>query len=220
MTMDELPGGFWRAVAEGFIQSQLNKPFLGRPYVKLGQCFGIWSYLFEVGGILGAKHAAKIDAFVSAFLGQSGPSGAAKQFLGDVASRMVQEHSLASMKFHDYVGADIASRMNYRGDGWHTLLMERGTQKTPQEVAITNSWEYASTGAALGTTHPDVLRAMFERTHAPVPEQEWQRAYAAGLDIGPEQTRTTYKEAEDTENNNFMDYCQKFRPDLYSLLRN
>jgi len=45
--MDEIPGGFWRAVAEGFIQSQLNKPFLGRPYLKLGQCLGIWSYLFE-----------------------------------------------------------------------------------------------------------------------------------------------------------------------------
>jgi len=219
MTTNEIPGGFWRAVAEGFIQSQLNKPFFGRPYVKLGQCLGIWSYLFEVGGILGTKHAAKMDAFVSAFLGQSGPSGAAKQFLGDVASRMVQEHSLASMKFHAYVGADIAGRMNYRGDGWHTFLMERGTQKIPQEVALTNSWEYASAGAALGTTHPDVLRAMFERTHAPVPDQEWQRAYAAGLDIGPEQPRTTYKQAEDAEDKTFMDFCQKFRPDLYPLLR-
>src|SRR5437016_10676464 len=48
------------------------------------QCLGIWSYLFEVGGILGAKHAAKTDAFVSAFLGQSGPSGAAKSFLVEV----------------------------------------------------------------------------------------------------------------------------------------
>jgi hypothetical protein len=219
MTMDEIPGGFWRAVAEGFIQSQLNKPFFGSPYVKLGQCLGIWSYLFEVGGILGAKHAAKMDAFVSAFLGQSGPSGAAKQFLGEVVGRMVQEHSLASMKFHAYVGADIAGRMNYKVDGWHTLLTERGTQKIPPEVALTNSWEYASGGAALGTTHPDVLRAMFELTYAPVPEGRWQQAYAAGLDIGPEQPRTSYKEAEDTENKKFMDYCQKFRPDRYSLLR-
>jgi len=95
MVMDEIPGGFWRAVAEGFIQSQLNKPFLGRPYLKLGQCLGIWSYLFEVGGVLGAKHAAKTDAFVSAFLGQSGPSGAAKCFLVEVASQMPQAHSLA-----------------------------------------------------------------------------------------------------------------------------
>jgi hypothetical protein len=131
----------------------------------------------------------------------------------------MQEHSLTSMKFHDYVGTDFANRMNYRGDGWHTLLTERGIQKTPQEDALTNSWEYASAGAALGTTHPDVLQAMFERTYAPVPEGRWQQAYAAGLDIGPEQPRTSYKEAEATENKYFIDYCQKFRPDLYSLLR-
>ena len=219
MAMDEMPGGFWRAVAEGFIRSQLHKPFLGRPYLKLGQCLGIWSYLFEVGGILGAKHAAKTDAFVSAFLGQSGPSGAVKSFLVDVASRMPQAHSLNSMKLFDYIGADVAGRMGYKGDGWHTLLTERGTQKIPHEVALTNSWEYASAGAALGTIHPDVLRAMFDRTYTPVPEGRWQQAYAAGLDIGPEQTRTSYREAENSENKIFMDYCQKFRPDLYSLFR-
>lgn len=219
MKTDEIPGGFWRVVAKGFIDVQWTKPFFGRPYLKLGQCLGVWSYLLEVGGILGAKHTAKTDAFVSAFLGQSGPSGAAKHFLGEVASRMVQEHSLASMKLFEYVGADIAGRMNYRVDGWHTLLTERGTQKIPTEVALTNSWEYASAGAALGITHPDVLRAMFERTYATVPEERWQQAYAAGLDIGPEQPRTSYREAEDTENKNFMDYCQKFRPDLCSVLR-
>jgi hypothetical protein len=218
MKMDEMPGGFWRVVAKGFIDAQLNKRFFGSPYLKLGQCLGVWSYLLEVGGILGSKHAAKTDAFVSAFLGQSGPSGAAKVFLGDVASRMVREHSLASIKLFDYVGADIAGRMNYKVDGWHTLLTERGSQKVSPEVALTNSWEYASAGAALGTTHPDVLRAMFERTYALVPEGRWQQAYAAGLEIGQTQPRTSYLEAENAENERFMNYCQKDRPDLYSLL--
>ena len=217
--MNEIPSGYWRAVAEGFIQSQLNKSFFGRPYVKFGQCLGIWSYLFEVGGILGAKHATKTDAFASAFLGQSGPSGAAKQVLSEVASRMVQEHLLTSMKSFDYVGANIAGRTNYKVGGWHALLMERGTQKIPLEVALINSWEYASSGAALGTNHPDVLRTMFEETYAPIPEGQWQQAYTAGLDIGTKQPRTSFGEAQDTENKNFMDYCQKFRPDLYSLLR-
>jgi hypothetical protein len=222
MTMDKIPGGYWRAVAEGFIQSQLNKPFFGRPYVKLGQCLGIWSYLFEVGGILGAKHAAKTDAFVTAFLGMSGAPGVAKGVLVERASEMLQGHSLTSMTFWDYIGAEEvrrAHRVGYKVDGWHTLIKEQGAQKIPPDSVLTNSWEYASAGAALGTTHLDVLRAMFERTYATVPEQEWQRAYAAGLDIGPEQPRTTYKEAENTENKNFIDYCQKFRPDLYPLLR-
>ena len=80
---------------EGFIQAQLNKPFFGRPYLKLGQCFGLWGYMLELGGILGAKHAAKTDAFVSAFLGMSGAPGLAKGVLVEQASGMAQGHSLA-----------------------------------------------------------------------------------------------------------------------------
>jgi hypothetical protein len=210
--MDEIPGGFWRAVSEGFIHGQLNKPFFGRPYLKFGQCLaGLWPYLFELGGILAAKHAAKPDAFVPAFLG--------RRILVEQANEMLERRALGSMRFWDYVGADVSDRLGYKADGWSGLIMERGTQKIPPKVALTDGWEYASAGAALGATHPDVLRAMFERTHARVPEEEWQRAYAAGLDIGPEQPRTNYGEAEDTENKNLMEYCREFRPDLYSLLK-
>ena len=168
--MDEIPGGFWRAVAEGFIHGQLNKPFFGRPYLKLGQCLaGLWPYLLELGGILGAKHAAKPDAFVSAFLGMSGEAGVARRVLVEQANRMLGRHSLGSMTFWDYVGADVTDRLGYKADGWSDLIMERGTEKIPPKVALTNGWEYASAGAALGATHPDVLRAMFERTYVRVP---------------------------------------------------
>src|SRR5260221_3215935 len=178
--MDDIPGGFWRAVAEGFIQAQLNKPLFGRPYLRLGQCFGLWSYMFELGGILGAKHGAKTDAFVSAFLGMSGASGVAKGVLVETANKTLQGHSLTSMKFWDYVGADVAGRISYKGNGWHTLLSERSTQKIPPNGALTNSWEYASAGAALGTIHPDILRAMFERTYSQVPEEKRAFMLAAG----------------------------------------
>jgi len=214
--MDEIPGGFWRAVAEGFIQGQLNKPFFGRPYLKFAQCLaGLWPYLFELGGILGAKHAAKPDAFVPAFLGMSGEAGVARRILVEQANKMLERQALGSMRFWDYV----TDRLGHKADGWSDLIMERGTQKIPPKVALTNGWEYASAGAALGATHPDVLRAMFERTYVRVPEEKWQRWYAAGLDIGPEQPRTDYKEAEETENKNFMEYCREFRPELYSVLK-
>src|SRR5260370_33240189 len=99
----------------------------------------------------------------------------------------------------------------FEGGDWSSLIRERGTQKVPRKIALANALDYASGGAALGATRPDVLRAMFERTYAPVPKEQWQQAYAAGLDIGPEQPRTTYAEAEDTENKNFMEYCREFR---------
>jgi hypothetical protein len=221
MAMDQIPGGFWRAVAEDFISAQLIKPFLGRPYLKYGQCLaGLWPYLFELGGILGTKHAAKPDAFVSAFLGMSGEAGIARRVLVKQANRMLEQHSLGSMKFWDYVGADCANRIGYKGDGWHSLVMERGTQKIPLKIALTNGWEYASDGAALGATHPDVLRAMFERKYADVSKERWQQWYAAGLDIGPEPpARESYEQAQEAENKNFMEYCQQFRPDLYAVLK-
>jgi hypothetical protein len=87
--MDEIPGGFWRAVAEGFIQGHLNKPLFGRPYLKFGQCFGLLGYMMKLGGILGAKHGAKPDAFVPAFLGMSGEAGAAKRFLVGAADNVL-----------------------------------------------------------------------------------------------------------------------------------
>jgi hypothetical protein len=218
--MDEIPGGFWQPVAEGFIQRQIKKPFFGRAYLKFGQCFGLWGYMFELGGILGAKHAANPDAFVSAFLGMSGEAGVAKRVLVAQANRMLERHSPGSMTYWDFVYADFAARTGYKGDGWHSLVMERGPQKIPPKIALTNSWEYASAGAALGSIHPDVLRAMFERMHAAASSKEqWQQFYAAGLDITPEPPSANYGEAEETENKNFMEYCQQFCPDLYAVLK-
>ena len=68
-------------MAEHFISAQLIKPFFGRPHLRLGQCFGLWPSLFELGGLLGEKHRAKLDAFVPAFLGMSGEAGAANDSL-------------------------------------------------------------------------------------------------------------------------------------------
>jgi hypothetical protein len=51
----EIPGGFWRAVADGFIQGQPNT-FFRRPNLKFGQCLaGLWPYLFALS--VSAAHA-------------------------------------------------------------------------------------------------------------------------------------------------------------------
>jgi hypothetical protein len=216
--MNEIPGGFWRVVAEGFVQGQLNKPFFGHPYIKLGQCVGLWSYMFELGGILGAKHAMKRDAFVSGFLGMSSEAGAAERVLIETANNLLERHSLDSMKFWDYVGADLAGRLGYKGV-LGGLMMERGNEKVPPKMALIDAWEYASGGVALGTARPDMLRAMFERTYAQVGKEKWEKAYAGGLDIGPEQPRTNYQEAEEADNKKFVEFCRTFRSDLYSVLK-
>jgi len=165
---EQIAGGYWRAVAENFIRAQLIKSFLGRRHLKLGQCLALWGYLFELGGMLVSKHRAKLDVFVSAFLGMTGEAGAAERFLVAVANKILDQHSLNSMNQWDYVAADLGDRCSYyKSDNWNRLLMERGADKIPPHVAAKNAWFYARDAAALGAITPDVLRAMFERTHRP-----------------------------------------------------
>lgn len=217
--MDQIPGGFWRAVAEDFIQGRIKKPFFGRAYLAFGECFSLWTYMMEMAGMLAAQYGVKPDAFVCALMGMCGAPGVAKGVLVAQAEKIVKQHSLGSMTFWDYVAADIAERTGRKDNDWHNLIKQMGAQKTQPKVALTNSWEYASAGAALGATHPDVVRGMFERTHKPYSQKEWRTAYVAGLDIGPEPPSTSYAKAEASEKKNFMEYCQQFCPDLYAVLK-
>ena len=218
---EQIAGGYWRAVAEEFIRSQLIKPFFGSRHLKLGQCFALWAYLFELGGMLAAKHRAKLDVFVSAFLGMIGEAGAAERFLVAVGNKILDQYSLNSMNQWDFVAADLGDRVSYyKRDDWGSLLMERGTDKMPPDVAAKNAWFYAEAGAALGAVSPDVMRAMFERTHVPVPQERWQQMYDSGLDIGPEPLASrSYEEDKKKENNTFMEWCRQFYPDDYSVLK-
>lgn len=87
------------------VQQEVNKPFFGKPYLKYGQCHAIWSYFFQLGGILGGRHSGNLDAFGPAFLGAKGPPGAVKQVFTEVAKRLVADSVKDSMKFQDYVSA-------------------------------------------------------------------------------------------------------------------
>src|SRR5215468_1197710 len=95
--MDQIPPGFWRPVAEGFIQGRIKKPLLGRAYLVFGECFSLWAYMMEMAGILAAKYTAKPDALVSALMGMSGAPGVAKGVLVAQGEKMVKQHSLGSM---------------------------------------------------------------------------------------------------------------------------
>jgi hypothetical protein len=127
---ENLAGGYWADVAELFIRAQLIKPFFGRPYLRLGQCFALWGSHFELGGMLAAKHRDKLDTFVDVFLGMGGKAsapGAAERFVVAVAKRMLDERPLNSMNQWDYVAAHLGDRVSeYKRENWNQLLMERG----------------------------------------------------------------------------------------------
>jgi len=171
--------------------------------------------------MLVATHRAKLDAFVSAFLGMIGEAGAAERFVVAVGNKILDQYSLNSMNQWDFVAADLGDRVSYyKRDDWGSLVMERGSDKIPPDVAAKNAWFYARDGAALGAVAPDVVRGMFERTHVPVSKESWQQKYASGLDIGPEPPALrSYEQAKEEENKFFMEFCREFYPDLYPVLK-
>jgi hypothetical protein len=209
--------GYARILARTRVEQQQNKSFLGKPYLKYGQCYALWGYFFQLGGILGAKYSAKLDAFGPAFLGARGEPGAVKQFFTEVAKRLVT-HSLSdSMTFYDYVSAEFISRIGYTGDA-KIFFFKHGMEKIDPKTAAELAWQYSEQGAALGAIYPHIVRKMFEQTHAVVPKDDWEQARAAGLDIPPEQDVMSYEETEKGEDEVFMAYCQECCPNLHSIL--
>jgi len=209
--------GYARVLARIRVAQEANKPMLGKPYMKFGQCCHVWSYFFQLGGILGAKHSANLDAFGTAFLGAHGPSGAVKTYFTKAVKSFISNTLTDSMRFFDYVGTEFIGRVEYSGD-YLTYFMEHGMDKIPPDTAEELAWQYSDQGAALGAIHPHIIKEMFDRTHAEVSKEEWEAMRSAGLDIPPEQDIMTYEEIEEGENEAFMEYCQQFCPELYTIL--
>jgi len=221
---------------------QQNKRFFYKPYLKYGQCLPLWSYFFQLGGILADRHSLNLDAFGTAFLGLNGKPGAVNNFFTDVANDIMRNYEVGGMAFADYVGTEFIRRLSLSDDvssGMRAAVeqtqqfiehidqsepllrffLEHGMEKLPTESAAELAWQYSESGAALGAIHPEVIREMFERTHVSVSKEKWKLAYNAGLDIGQEQEMMSYQKVEETENEMFMGYCQKCCPSVYSILK-
>jgi hypothetical protein len=209
--------GFARVLARKRVSQQLNKRFLGKPYVKYGQCLVLCGYSFQLGGILGAKHRANLDAFAHAFLGATGEPGVVKHSFTEAATNLVSNSLSESMTFGDYVSEDLSLRLGNKGDQ-ASFFIKHAMDKLLPEQAEELTWQYALDGAILGSIYPTKLREMFECQHSVVPKEEWDLARAAGLDISVEQDVMSYEEIEEGENEVFMGYCQECCPELHAVL--
>jgi tetratricopeptide (TPR) repeat protein len=209
--------GYALVIARTRVSQECNKPLIGKPYLKYAQCFALWSYFFQLGGILAAKYSANLDAFGQAFLGAQGPPGAVKKFFGDVAERLMTSFPIESMTLADYVNSEFTERVHFSGDAT-AFLLEHRMKKIESQTAVELAWQYSQQGAALGATQPQILRKMFERTYTVVPTEEWQLARAAGLNIPPKQEVVSYGDIEEAEDAVFMAYCQECCPSLYQAL--
>ena len=122
-----------------------------------------------------------------------------------------------SITFEDYVEAEFVGRANFRGEPTDFFL-RHGMEKVKPGTAAEIAWQYAEQGAALGAICPEIVRKMFEWTHAAVPKGDWELARSAGLNIPREQDPMSYDETEKGEDEVFSAYCQECFPDLLPLL--
>lgn len=208
--------GYARILARARVQQEANKPFFGKPYLKYGQCHGLWSYFFQLGAILAGRHASHLDAFGPAFLGAHGPPGAVEHFFTEVGKRLMGDIA-GTMRFQDYVTLEFTRRVKYAGDA-RMYFVQHGMETLPASTAEELAWQYSESGAALGAIYPQVVRQMFTQTHAPVPKEKWQEMRAAGLNLPGEQALMSFEETELGENQAFMLYCRECCPELYMVL--
>jgi len=209
--------GYARLLAQARIRQKSKRSFLGKPYLKYGQCIALWSYFFQLGSILGAKHASNLDAFGTAFLGLHGEHGAIKSFFLEHATNLKDSGHWEKNTFLEYVCTDQLARLDYTGDPMR-FLSERAMIKIKADNVILATYQYSEQGAALGAIHPHIMRQMFERTHSLHSKDNWEKAHKAGLDISPVEEITGYEEVEADENSLFMEYCKECCPNLHAIL--
>jgi hypothetical protein len=191
------------------------KPFLGKPYLKYGQCFAMAGYFFELGSILAAHYRDNLDAFVPAFLGLRGEPGAVGEFCSEAMSNEVPLLRGATT-ITDYVFAEQMARFDFEGEPGG-FFMHYGAMKIPLESAKEMAWQFAEHGVIVGAVESDLARDLFERSNAP--SESWERARAAGVDIPRVQDIIPYAEALKGENEAFLEYCRECVPDLHPALR-
>ena len=153
------PAGYHVVFARVRVQQVAIKPFLRKPFVRTGQLVMLGAYLFQVGGILGARHARNADAFGLAFFGLSGPPGAMAKFLSDVAERVGLRLAHADT-FLTYVLGDLSERLGFEGDR-ADFFAKNWARKVWIDPAVSYASQCAEDGAALGAVQPDVFHAVF-----------------------------------------------------------
>jgi len=209
--------GYARVMARRRVARAEHKPILGKPYLRLGECLFLGAYFFQMGGILGARYSAKLDAFGPAFLGVKGDPGAVKRFFLEVAAIITERYVTGPATVMDYITRESMERLGYSGH-FVDFLQHFGFTKVTSPTAGELLWQHAESGAAFGATHPDRMRRMYERANEAVSDESWRRARAAGLAIPAERDVLTYQEAEAAEAETFMLYCRECRPDLLAGL--
>jgi hypothetical protein len=210
--------GYSVIVAKATVKQITTKPFFGKAYVKFGQSYALWCYFFQIGGILGAKHSHRLDAFGPAFMGARGESGAVETFCSSYAAQLIRQFPLDAMSFDDFVISHFMSRINCTDDP-KTYAIQHGNENFEPELCEKLAREYSMQGAALGAMYPDIIRNMYARTHKEENDKNWQYARRAGLNIPGRQDTMSYKETEEMENQEFMEYCRTCSPTLYSTLK-
>lgn len=209
--------GYAKILASARAKQEATKPLIGKPTLKYGQCYAMAGYFMQLGAVLAVKYRDKLDAFGHAFLGATGEPGAMQRFV-DLASPDIRALVSAGMTFSDYVTAEQIKRLQFKGDP-DRFFFEMGMQKLDLETSLSMIWQFAEQGAILGAADPIAARAVFDQTHAPRDQADWDRDRAAGLDIPEKQDVMSWEEVQEGENEGFMAYCQQCAPSLYAALR-
>jgi hypothetical protein len=218
MTTERI-SGFAKFHARIKFEEHQNKPFWGKPYVKPDQYVATCAYFFQLGGVLGERHSAQVDALGAALLGITGNPGSILKYLSEVATGLQADFPLERMTFPSFVVHETAKKCGYEGGDPSRFFVDRGMQRLPLDASILAARNYTIMGTALGVFQPTTFRSMFALTHRSISKEEWAAAHRAGLNIPSQLDVMSFEEVQDAEDPMFMYYCQECCPELHAILK-
>jgi hypothetical protein len=206
--------GYSRVLARDRINQEATKPFFGSPYIKIGQCLMLWSYFFQLGGMLGSKYSSELGPFALVFLGAHGEEDKITEFLCDLIQNKIEYDD--SMSFFNYTTNKLLKKAKTKitlTEFLKTVGNERMDIKNAKEIAL----EFTMDGVALGAVSLEIINGFYSRTYCQTPKHEWTKAHLAGLNIPPQQDIIPYEDALAEEDNAFITYCAKLYEEMLTM---
>lgn len=204
-------------VAKIYIRKNIQKPFIGKPYVAAGAFWGVCGYLLQQCGLLGRLFVETPIPFIRVLVAQEGKEQSALGFLESAVTEKIIPYLSDITTFAELVYTRERARLNST-DEFADFFRKHGQEKLSPDGASTLAAEWATYGGYMGLKYPSIISDLFQSTYNPSDPEKWNLAYKYGVVDTPEQIHISIDEAESEVTQMFREYCDEFYPELLSVL--
>ena len=182
-------------VAAPAVLQVIEKPLLGKPFVRVGRLFvAIGAFLFQQGGALGyglTEHATLLGKLLGA------DPTRATEYVDTLRQKAATTLEDVSAQEKTFLQLYVARELRVMDIDIAAYPPSKDLEKkAPSDFASTVMAVAFVEGAGLGYHFPEQFKEYWENTYQVVPDSQWQEMRASGVTIPEEQeSRRSVEEA-------------------------